>query len=242
MKVNILGVFFDSVTMKEATQKILKLLNGHEKSMVITANPEIIMEAQKSSSFCAMINRGDLVVADGIGVVIGSKIIKKPLPERVAGFDLVQHIFDAIKNTNKTVYFFGAAPHIAELAAKEMRAKYKNLKIVGTHDGYFDEEEEKVIIEEINRLKPDLLLVGLGAPRQEKWWYTHKEQLNVKVCIGVGGSFDGWSGKVKRAPKIFINLGLEWFYRLIKQPTRLKRMLRLPVFLLLVIKKRKQFL
>lgn len=242
MKVNILGVLFDCVTMAEATQKILSLLDQEEKYLIVTANPEIVMEAQKSSAFCNTINRGDLVVADGIGVVIGSKIIKKPLPERVAGYDLIQNVFNVIKDTNKTVYFFGASPQVAELAAKKMMEKYPGLKIVGTHDGYFDEEEEKVIIEEINRLKPDLLLVGLGAPKQEKWWINNKEQLDVKVCVGVGGSFDGFSGKLKRAPKIFIKLGLEWFYRLIKQPTRFKRMLRLPLFLLLVLRKRKLYM
>lgn len=242
MKINILGVYFDAVTMEVATQKVLTFLNEDQKRMVITANPEIVMEAQKSSTFCNTINRGDLVVADGIGVVIGSKIIKKALPERVAGYDLVQNIFEAIKDTDKTVYFFGASPFVAESAAQKMMEMHKGLKIVGTHDGYFEKEEEERIIEEINRLNPALLLIGLGAPKQEKWWFSHKDRLNVNVCIGVGGSFDGMSGKVKRAPKIFIKLGLEWFYRLIKQPTRFIRMLKLPLFLILILRKRKQYM
>ncbi len=242
MKVNVLGVLFDSVTMTEATQKVLNYLDQDEKRLIVTANPEIVIEAQKNSAFCEAVNRGDLVIADGIGVVIGSKIIKKPLPERVAGYDLLQNVFHAIQNTEKTVYFFGASPQVAVTAAMKMMEKYPGLKVIGTHDGYFDEHEEKRIIDEINALKPDLLLVGLGAPKQEKWWFTHRDYLQVKVCVGVGGSFDGMSGKVKRAPDIFIKLGLEWFYRLLKQPTRFKRMLRLPLFLLLVIKDGKKYI
>ncbi|PKM95106.1 MAG: glycosyltransferase [Firmicutes bacterium HGW-Firmicutes-1] len=240
-KINILGVHFDAVTMNEATKLALSFLEDVHKRMIFTANPEIVMEATKNSDFLHIINKGDLIVADGIGVVIGSKIIKNPLPERVAGYDLVQNIFKAIKSTEKTVYFFGAAPGIANKAAKRMMHQHNGLKIVGTHDGYFDKEEEQKILLQINELKPDLLLIGLGAPKQEKWLFDHIEALNVKVCIGVGGSFDVMSGEIKRAPKLFIKLGLEWFYRLITQPTRLKRMMKLPIFLVDVFIHRKEY-
>ncbi|PKM51329.1 MAG: glycosyltransferase [Firmicutes bacterium HGW-Firmicutes-7] len=241
-KINILGVHFDAVTTNEATKKTLGFLNDDKKRMIFTANPEIVMEATKNRDFLHIINKGDLTVADGIGVVIGAKIIKHPLPERVAGYDLVQNIFENIKNTNKTAYFFGASPGVAKKAAKKMMSLHKGLKIIGIHDGYFDQEEEKKIRFEINQLKPDLLLIGLGAPRQEKWIFENIEMLDVKVCIGIGGSFDVMSGEVKRAPKIFIKLGLEWFYRLITQPTRFKRMMKLPIFLLEVVKHRKEYI
>lgn len=241
-RVNILDVNFDKVTMKEATDIVIDYLSDNKKRAILTANPEIVMKAHYDKEFCRLMNKGDLVVADGIGVIIASKIIRKHLPERVAGYDLFQNIFKKIMTMDKTVYFFGAAPNVANKAAELMMIKYPGLKIIGSHDGYFDEEEEKLIIKEINELKPDLLLIGIGAPKQEAWWFRHKDELNVKVCIGVGGSFDVMSGKFKRAPKIFIRLGLEWFHRLITQPTRFKRMLKLPLFLLEVIKTRKQYM
>lgn len=241
-RVNILDVCFDKVTMKEAVDTVIRYIDENEKHTILTANPEIVMKAHHDKEFCKLMNQGDLVVADGIGIIIASKIIKKYLPERVAGYDLIQNIFKKIMTMDKTVYLFGAAPKVAEKAAELMMIKYPGLKIIGSHDGYFDNEEEKLIIKEINELKPDLLLVGLGAPKQEDWWFSHKDELNVKVCIGVGGSFDVMSGKFKRAPKIFIRFGLEWFHRLITQPTRFKRMIKLPLFLLEVLKTKKQYM
>ncbi|MBC7959089.1 MAG: WecB/TagA/CpsF family glycosyltransferase [Vallitaleaceae bacterium] len=241
-RTNILDVFFDAITIEGATNNVLNFLKGPGQYAVYTANPEFVMEAQKNKVFRDILNSGDLVVADGIGVVLGSKIIKKSLPERVAGYDLVQNIFSSIKSTPMTVYFFGAAPNIASIAASRMMEKHAGLKIIGTHNGYFDSAEEAKIIDEINNLKPDLLLIGLGAPRQEKWWTQHRDHLNVNVCICVGGSFDVMSGTVKRAPKLFIKLGLEWFHRLITQPSRFKRMMKLPLFLVQVFKTRKKYM
>lgn len=240
-KVNILGVQFDSITMKDAVERSIRFLETQGLSMIFTANPEIVMMAHKEEEFLQIINQGDMVVADGVGVVIGAKMLRRPMPERVAGYDLVQNIFKEIKDRSKTVYLFGAAPEIAKKAAKRMVKQHPGLHIVGYHDGYFDKEEEARIISEINRLKPDILLVGLGAPKQEKWIYNYKDEIDVRLCIGVGGSFDVMSGNVKRAPKFFIRLGLEWFYRLITQPTRIKRMLKLPLFLVFVLLKGRRY-
>lgn len=231
--VNVLGIKFSNVNMEQAVKKAVDLINNDGNKMIFTPNPEIVIEASKDEKLANIINDADMVVADGIGVVIGSKIIGKPLPERVAGYDLVQNIFKEIKNTDKTVYFFGAAPNVAKTAAKKMEELHNGLKVVGTHNGYFDNDDE--IINEINSLKPDILLVGLGAPKQEYWIYNNKDKLDVNLSIGVGGSFDVMAGQVKRAPMFFRKLGLEWFYRLITQPTRAKRMLRLPLFLIKVI-------
>ena len=141
-----------------------------------------------------------------------------------------------IKDTDNTVYMFGGAPGVAEKAAEEMRKKYPGLKIVGIHDGYFDAKEEKNIIADIKEKKPSLLLVGLGSPKQEKWIYSNLRFTDAKLAIGIGGSFDVMSGNLKRAPEFFCKLGIEWLYRLIKQPTRFKRMMRLPKFVLRVRK------
>lgn len=235
-KIDILDIPISNVNKKKAKKIILNWLNGNKTRMVFTPNPEIIMEAQNNSELKRILKSADMLVPDGIGVVWASKYSNSKLKQRVAGYDLVQDLFYEMAQLNKTVYFLGGAPNVAKCAAKKMKAKHSNLKIIGVHDGYFDTNEEKLIINEIQNLKPDLILVGLGVPKQEKWIYDNKAKLNAKVCIGVGGSFDGMAGKVKRAPKIFQNLGLEWFYRLIKQPTRIKRMMKLPLFVICVLK------
>ena len=145
-----------------------------------------------------------------------------------------------MKDTEYTAYFLGGMPGVAEVAAKEMMRKYPGLKVIGYHDGYFDEPEEIKLIMEIKRLSPDLLLVGLGAPRQEKWIYSNMRLLGAKVFIGVGGSFDVMAGNVKRAPEAFQKVGMEWFYRLMKQPSRLKRMTRLPKFVVMALHEEKR--
>ncbi|MFP4697079.1 MAG: WecB/TagA/CpsF family glycosyltransferase [Eubacteriales bacterium] len=232
-RVKILNVYFHKVSMKEAVNKVINILDNENNNskMVFTPNPEIVMIAQKQKRLIDVLNNGDLVVPDGIGIVKAAKLLNNPVPERVAGYDLVQGVFEKISKTNKTVYFFGAAPGIVDSAKKIMETKYPGLKIVGTVDGYFDKQREEQIVEDINKVKPDLLLVGLGAPKQEYWIYNNRSRLKVKLCIGVGGSFDVMSGNIKRAPKWMIKLNLEWFYRLIKQPTRIKRMIQLPLFI-----------
>ena len=229
-RVNILGVGFDNINMKEALKYGLGLFSRQTKSVIYTPNPEIVMAAYDDKDLKGNLNQADLILPDGIGVVIGSKLIGRPLKERVAGYDFIQQLFEVLKDTDYTVYFFGSKEGVAELAVKTMQKKHPGLSVVGTWNGY--ERDDEKVIADINRVKPDLLLVGLGAPRQEKWIAQYKERIDAKVFAGVGGSFDGMAGVVKRAPKIFIRLNLEWFYRLIKQPTRFKRMLKLPLFLI----------
>ena len=227
--VNILGVNFDNVTMDEAVNIAIGLFDEEAKHSVYTPNPEIVMEAYKNQELKASLNKGSLVIPDGIGVIIGSKIIKKPLKERVAGYDFTRNLFDYLKDTDKTVYFFGSKPGVAKLAAESIKEEFKGISIVGICDGY--EQDMEKVVGDINQAKPDLLLVGLGAPRQEAWISNYMEQINAKVFIGVGGSFDGFSGTVKRSPDIFIKFNLEWLHRLITQPSRFFRMLRLPQFI-----------
>lgn len=238
-KINILGTMFHNVTRSEAADILVELLQGQKKASVFTPNPEIVIEAYNDESFRDILNESDLTVADGIGVVIGSKLIGKPLKERVAGYDLLHEVFAKLSKTGHRIYFFGAAPTVADLAKEKMCALYPGLKVVGVHDGYFSDDNE--VIEAINATKPDLVIVGLGAPKQEKWIYAHKNAIDAKVFYGCGGSFDAMAGVVKRAPKLFIKLNLEWFYRLIKQPKRAKRMLRLPLFLIKMIIEGKRY-
>ena len=240
MKVSILDVLVDTYTRKEALAALMQFLKEEKNHMVFTPNPEIVMEAQKDRELLKILNEADLVVPDGIGVVWASKFAKERITERVAGYDLIQALFNEIKDTEYTVYFFGGGKGVAEKAKQIMEQTYKNVKIIGVQDGYFDEEKEKIIIEDIKKQKPDILLVGLGVPKQEKWICKNKD-LPVKISIGVGGSFDAMSGSLKRAPEFFIKYNLEWFYRLIKQPSRWKRQLRLPLFVLKVITTRRQY-
>ncbi|MGL6174202.1 MAG: WecB/TagA/CpsF family glycosyltransferase [Cellulosilyticaceae bacterium] len=238
--VSILDIPVDQVTMDEAVKKIERFVAEDKCHMVFTPNPEIIMLAKTNKDMEQTLLEADLVVPDGIGVVIASKVLKgEVLPERVAGFDLVQNTMKQAVDKGYKYYFFGSKPEVAELAATEMKKKYPGIQIVGCRDGYFKQEDIPKIIEEINESEANILLVALGAPKQELWISTYKEQLkHVKVAMGVGGSLDGMAGIVKRAPEIYQKLGLEWFYRLMKQPTRAKRMLVLPEFLLKVIKER----
>jgi len=235
-KTHILGVPFDAVTMQEAVARAKKMLAEGGMHFICTPNPEIVMEAQKDRELMHILQEADMVVPDGIGVVWASKYSEIRLRERVAGYDLTQSLMAELAGTEETFYFFGGAPGVASAAARKMMKQYPGLKVVGVHNGYFDEKEEKRIIQDIKTKSPSILLVGLGAPKQEKWIYDNIRLVKPKIAIGVGGCFDVMAGNVKRAPKIFQKLGLEWFYRLITQPTRWKRMLRLPKFAFTVLK------
>ncbi len=225
-KIEILGVGIDVLTMDQAVSTVRRWLTEPEKRMIFTVNPEIIMLAKDDPDFSRTLNQADMVTADGIGVVMAAKKLGTPLPERVAGYDLQLRLF---AETEASYYFLGAAEGVAAEAAQKIMAKYPTAKVLGMHNGYFKDIEE--IAGEINRCAPDILLVGLGAKKQEELIARCKDRLNAKVFIGVGGSFDGFSGRVKRAPQFFIRLHLEWFYRLLKQPSRWRRMLKLPQFL-----------
>lgn len=221
-KTKILGVDIDNVTMDEAVG-ITDGFFGGGVHTVFTPNPEIIMLAQKDSQFKDILNRADLLLADGIGVVIASKLVNRPLPERVAGYDYVCRLF----NSGRSFYLFGSKPGVAETAAE--RLGEMGVNIVGTHHGYFDDDNE--IINDINQKKPDILLVCLGAPKQEKWIDDNKDKLNVSLCVGVGGTLDVISGNVRRAPVFFQRAGVEWLYRAFSQPSRFVRLAVIPKFL-----------
>ncbi|MBR5467961.1 MAG: WecB/TagA/CpsF family glycosyltransferase [Firmicutes bacterium] len=231
----VMGVPFDVIKMDEASDKVMKFFEDGGSHIVCTPNPEIVMAAQEDEKLMSILKAADMVVPDGIGVVLASKFNKVKIEERVAGYDLCHAVFEKMAPQGKTVYFFGGAPGVAHKAADKMTKKYKGLKIVGTRNGYFTAADEKEIIREIKKHSPDLLLVGLGSPKQEKWIYENLRFTGAKAAIGVGGSFDVMAGNVKRAPKAFQKLGLEWFYRLLCQPTRIKRMMKLPVFAVKVI-------
>ncbi|MGI1689973.1 WecB/TagA/CpsF family glycosyltransferase [Thermoanaerobacter uzonensis] len=234
-RLDIFGVPIDRVTMKQAVEILKNFLQEDRLHIVATPNPEIVMMAQKDKEYMEILNNTDLNVPDGSGIVFASKVFKNPLSERVAGFDLMMEFIKDISSRDIKIYLLGSAPQIAEQARVNLEKLYPSVKIVGTHHGYFTQEEENKIIEEINNKGVEVLFVALGAPKQEKWIYKNRNKLKVKIAMGVGGSFDVIAGKAKRAPYLYRKLGLEWLYRLIKEPWRYKRMMALPKFALKVL-------
>jgi len=236
VKVNILGLKIDDVTMGEAVGKVLSFTKERGCSMVFTPNAEMAMAAVKNSSLMNVLNGSDMTVPDGAGVVLGAKLLKTPVREKVAGVDLIKSVLSS--GETLSVFLYGSAPGIAEKAAEEIEKTYPSVTVCGTEHGYHDLSFSKTLIQKINSQQPDILLVALGVPAQELWISENKKNLVTGVAIGCGGTLDVLSGNVKRAPGWMIKINLEWFYRLIKQPKRLTRMMRIPLFLLLCIKRR----
>jgi exopolysaccharide biosynthesis WecB/TagA/CpsF family protein len=232
--IKILGVEIDNVTFDIALRKVQGFINSRTPHIVFTPNPEIIMVAQKNNELKNILNSADLRVPDGIGIVAASRLLKKHIKERVTGIDLMLKIIDSAKNKGQKVFLLGSKPGIAQQAADSL----KGVDIAGTYHGYFDASSEKEVIDLIKRSRPDILFVGLGAPRQEQWLYSHYRELGVPVSMVVGGSLDVISGNVQRAPSIIQKLNLEWLYRLSKEPRRWRRQLSLISFLAAVIRNR----
>lgn len=237
--IHVLNVPISNINREKAKKSILTWLYEDSPRMVFTPNSEMVMAAQRDEKLKTALGAADMVIPDGIGVVWASRYSEKKLSQRVAGCDLAHELLKEMEKTDRTVYILGGAPGVADKAAKNMIEKYPTLKIIGTHHGYYKQEEDTIIKENIKALKPDLLLVAFGSPRQENWIYDNKDELGFKVAMGVGGTVDIMAGTAKRAPLIFQKLGLEWLHRLIKQPTRIGRMMQLPIFMITVFKQAK---
>lgn len=240
-KVNILGVKVDKFSISDVVKQIMKFIDSDGKYAVYTPNSEMIMQAYRNDDFKNVLNSADIVTADGIGVVYASKILKNPINERCSGYDIACKLLKHLEKSGKSVYLFGSKPGVPETAKVNMIKKHPKLNVVGVSNGYFDEKREQEIINDINEKSPDVVFVCLGVPKQEYWIFNHKDKLNAKVFIGLGGTLDVFAGNVKRAPDIYIKLGLEWLYRLIKEPKRFIRMLDLPKFGMTVLLKGKKY-
>ncbi|WP_297568680.1 WecB/TagA/CpsF family glycosyltransferase [uncultured Anaerovibrio sp.] len=238
-KVEILGVNVNSLTMAEAVETVKNFIEKGERKLIATANAEMIMRATYDVELKTILNAADLVVPDGAGTVWAAGYLGHPMPERVAGYDLSQELMRLAPSKKYKLYFFGSAPGVADLAKAKAEKWYPGIDIVGTRNGYFSAEDEQSIIADIKAKKPDILLVALGVPKQEKWLYTHLDELNVPVSIGVGGSFDVMAGVMKRAPLWMQKAKLEWLYRGLKQPSRIGRLMALPKFVFKVMGSKK---
>jgi len=237
-KIDIHGVMIDNVSMDEALEIVYCLLECQTAGKIYTPNSEIIMQANRDPELMDILNGAQLLVPDGAGVVLASRILKRKLKEKVSGIDLVKRI---LRNTEKrpvNFYILGGKPGVAEKAAINIMTDYPGAVITGYRHGYFDESEIPKIIQEINDSKTDILLVGLGAPKQEKWIHRYADKLDVRVVIGVGGAIDVFAGTAALAPEFMRKAGLEWLFRLVREPKRYKRMMDLPRFMMLTFRKR----
>ncbi|WP_419961078.1 WecB/TagA/CpsF family glycosyltransferase [Psychrobacillus sp. BM2] len=235
MKEMILGVKVDTDNYDELINKLFKRIDNKEKSLVVAINPEKLMKAKEDQALKDLLNRAEFQIPDGIGVILASKLNKGNIKSRVTGIDMMDRIVREAARTGKSIFLYGAKPGVAESAAEALKFTYASLQIAGIQDGY--EKDNGKVIQKINEAKPDILFVAMGSPRQEEWIEANRDKLHPSLFQGVGGSFDVLAGNVKRAPGFFQKTGLEWFYRLAKEPSRLKRQLVLPKFLIETLKK-----
>jgi N-acetylglucosaminyldiphosphoundecaprenol N-acetyl-beta-D-mannosaminyltransferase len=238
-KVSIFGVPFSKLSMDDTIGCVTQMIESGQPHQIITANPIMVMSAVDSPSYLQLLKNADLVVPDGAGIVWAASYVGNPVAERVTGFDLLHRMMRLGESKGWKVYLLGASPEIIEAAAASLKRQYPALQLVGYRDGYFQAEDDLRVIENIRVLQPDILLIGRSADMQEPWIAQNKHALQVPVIMGVGGSFDVLSGKLKRAPKLFQKLRLEWFYRLLQEPWRYKRMLVLPKFAAKVVREKK---
>ena len=233
-KINIRGVWFNNVDFGEAVSALMENLDSGVQTALYTPNSEIVQQCIEDSSFREIVNSAEMIVPDGVGVIKAGRILGTPFPGgKVAGIEVGEEIVRRCAGTSHRIYLLGGKPGVAEAARDALTAKYPGAAFVGCADGYFKKEGEEndAAIEKINASGADVLFVCLGVPAQEKWIYHNRDRLtSAKLMMALGGSLDGYAGIVKRAPKLFIKLGLEWFYRLICEPWRFKRMLKLPKF------------
>ncbi len=229
LRTDIMGVGFDDLTLDEAAEKGAALLREEGFHYVVTPNPEIVDRARREEPFRQALNGADLVLPDGIGIVYAARLLGRPLKGRCPGIDLAGRLMAHMAESGERLYLLGAKPGVAEAAARNLEEKYPGLTICGTHDGYF--KEDAPVVEAIRASGADAVFVCLGAPKQEYWMIEHGPATGAKLMAGLGGSLDVFAGVARRAPEAWQKLGLEWLYRLLREPRRIGRMARLPLFL-----------
>ncbi|MBC8103228.1 MAG: WecB/TagA/CpsF family glycosyltransferase [Cytophagales bacterium] len=234
--VTLLGMRVDRVTMEGALALAEEFIHSRMPHHIVTADASMVVTATQDAEFAQIVAASDLVTPDGAGILWATRRMGTPVPAKVSGVDLSARLIALSGEKGWRVFFFGAAPGVAEAAAVQMRERYPAANIVGVRDGFFKPEDEAGIVETIREAKTDILLVALGIPKQEKFIFRHKAALGVPVCIGVGGTLDVFSGTVKRAPVWMQNVGLEWLYRLAANPKKIHKVALLPKFAGMVLR------
>lgn len=236
-KENVLGVNVCITDYEEILKYIDIDIINNKKSFVVAINPEKVMKARKNESLKNIINNANYQIADGIGIVYASKLRNGKINKRITGIDLMDKICSLASNKNYSIFLYGSHNDTLIETERALREKYKSLNIVGKISGYGNVDNK--IIKVINKKNPDILFVALGSPKQEYFINNNMEKLNCKIFMGVGGSFDVISGNIKRAPVWMQNKGLEWLFRLIQNPKRIVRQIKLiPFFIISILKKR----
>ena len=230
------GVPFAKMDMRQTVEYLVRAVESRRTHRVVTGNPIMVMAGLRDPSFHRVLATADLVVPDGAGIVWAARRVGDPLPERVAGYDLMHELLREGAARGWKAYLLGAAQDVVETAAANLARQYPGIHIVGWRNGYFSDAEDEQVVEDIRRCAPDLLFVARSLAKQEPWLAKYRDRLGVPVMMGVGGSFDVVAGKLKRAPVSFRRLGLEWLYRLLQEPRRIGRMTVLPVFALKVLR------
>jgi N-acetylglucosaminyldiphosphoundecaprenol N-acetyl-beta-D-mannosaminyltransferase len=234
LKETILGVKVCRDSYDQLAQKILNDIEQKNKSLIVAVNPEKIMKAQEDEALLRLLNEAAYQIPDGIGVILASRLNKGEIKERVTGIDMMLKLCELAQNHQKKIFLYGAKPGVAAAAKEKLEERFPGIQIAGTENGY--ETDQEKIISSINDSKADILFVAMGSPRQENWINSHMDELAPSIYQGVGGSFDVICGNIKRAPIAFQKAGLEWFYRLLLEPSRWKRQLILPKFLITTLK------
>ncbi|GLC87897.1 WecB/TagA/CpsF family glycosyltransferase [Lysinibacillus piscis] len=238
MKETVLGIQVNTEGYDELMNMAFERIDKKQKALVVAINPEKIIKAKEDPALKKLLNEAEFQIPDGIGVILASKIQKGQIRERVTGVDMMMKLCEEAAKRGKPVFLYGGKPGVADAAKAKLESLFPSIKIVGVQDGY--EKDEQKVMARINEVKPDILFVAMGSPKQENWINANREQLYPTIYQGVGGSFDVLAGTVKRAPAIFQKFGLEWLYRLMKEPKRIKRQIALPLFLLEVAKQKRQ--
>lgn len=233
-KTDIRGLEIDNITMAEAIEASAKVLSVGGKMTVFTPNAEIAQACAESKETMRIVSSADMLLPDGAGVLKAAKILGTPLKEKVAGVEYGENLARLCAEKGYSLYILGGKPDVAEKAAKNLQSRYPALKIAGCRDGYFDKSHvgSEDTVNDVNASGADVLFVCFGFPAQEKWVYENSSRLSAKIIACLGGSVDIYAGTAKRAPKLFISLRLEWLWRLIKQPSRIKRMTVLPKYII----------
>ena len=235
MYVDLTGYKIYVGSKKDLVLKLQKYLIDQEcfdKLNIVSGNPEVLLNGIENKELNEFFEREDsLMIRDGGGVILLLKIFKKYVTEKIAGIEIMEEVLKILNNSFSSAYFLGATSENLKLAIKNIKKAYPKIKIEGFHDGYFNEEELTKIIEDIKKSKPKVLFIAMGSPKQDIFISKYMDELDCKIFMGVGGSFDLYSGKVKRAPKFMINLGLEWLYRVLNEPFRIKRLVSIPKFI-----------
>ena len=237
-KVDILGIMIDNVSKKELHETIRTSLSQKRRIKIFTPNPEIVLSASTDSRSKSILSQADICVADGVGVIMASRLLGTPLPERIAGIELGEFLLEYASDNGLSVCLLGGKKGIAEIAKRKLEAKYQGLDICITHHGFFNVngKENDDVIRKINAVAPDIIFVCMGFPRQAAWICENADKIpSLRLAIGVGGSLDVWSEKVRRAPRFFRTLSIEWLWRMLCEPRRAKILVEIPLFVWKII-------